>query len=213
MLTFHKCSYKYSYMTLAGHCIGFHRTEPFQEEKQQQMNVLYNPSLALALISLSSQPETSELPPLHFICMLCGLWPLLFSGALMWNCTGQSAAPCPAVSAGVSCGVWAEADGPGVQGVPVPQCSPASSQALRTKCRRRTRGEHMVTRNGFLLPHRHSVLFSCTSHQTISGLFHNFLHLQNKMCLHSSGTYITHRGSLYFNQEYQSLLSLLSSED
>lgn len=152
MLTSHKCSYRYSYMTLAGHCIGFHRTEPFQEEKQQQMNVLYNPSLALALISLSSQPETSELPPLHFICMLCGLWPLLFSGALMWNCTGQSAAPCPAVSAGVSCGVWAEADGPGVQGVPVPQCSPASSPALRTKCRGRTRGEHMVTRDEFPYP-------------------------------------------------------------
>lgn len=133
---------KFSYMTLAGHCIGFHRTEPFQEEKQQQMNVLYNPSLALALKLLSSQPETSELPPLHFICMLCGLWPLPFSGALMWNCTGQSAAPCPAVSAAASCGVWAEADGPGVPGVPVPQCSPASSPALGTKQRKKQRWAH-----------------------------------------------------------------------
>lgn len=61
MLTFHKCSYKYSYMTLAGCSIGFHHTQPYKKEKQQQMsgqrNVLNNPSLALALISLSLQPE------------------------------------------------------------------------------------------------------------------------------------------------------------
>lgn len=60
---------------------------------------------------------------------------LLFSDALMWSCTGRSAAPCLAVSATVSCGVWAEADEPEVQEAPVPRCSPASSPALMTRSR------------------------------------------------------------------------------
>lgn len=125
-------------------------------------HVLNDPSLALALISLSLQPETSELPPLHFFCTLCRLRLLLFSGTLMWSYTGRSAAPCPAVSAAVSCGVWAEAGVPGVQEAPAPRCSPASSPALRATSRRRTRGQHMVTGDGFLLPDRKSILFSCT---------------------------------------------------
>lgn len=51
--------------------------------------------------------------------------------------------------------------------------------------RGRSRGEHMVTRDVFLLPHRNSVLCSCISHQTISDLLYNSLNHQNKMCLHS----------------------------
>lgn len=56
MLTFHTCSYKYSYMTLPGCSNRFLHTEPFIKKRrnssrsQVRENVLNNQSLSLALI-------------------------------------------------------------------------------------------------------------------------------------------------------------------
>lgn len=147
MLTFHKCSYKYSYMTLAGSSIEFHRTEPFQKEKQQQMSGQRERAeqsescTCINIVIFAARDQWASSAAL-FLHAVWGLRPLLFSGALMWSCTGRSAALCPAVWAIVSCGVWAEADGPGAQVAPAPRCSPASSPALRRTSRRRARGEY-----------------------------------------------------------------------
>lgn len=166
MLTFHKCSYKYSYMTLAGRSIGFHHTQPYKRKKQQQMSgqrqrAEQSESCTCISIVVFAAREQRSPSAAQFLHAVWGLRLLLFSGALMRSCTGRSAAPCPAVSATVSCGVWAEADGPGVQGAPALRCSPASSPALRRMSRRR--GEHTVKRDGFLLPHR----LSCSQAHTL----------------------------------------------
>lgn len=122
-----------------------------------------------------------------------GLRPLLLSGALMWSCTGRSAAPSPAVSAAVSCGVWAEAGGPGVQEAPAPRCSPTSSPALRRTSRRRRwahgyEGWVSFTSQRLAAPGAVPVCWIRpynNVYMIISGLLHNLMHHQKQLCLHS----------------------------
>lgn len=135
----HTCSYKYSNMTLSGCSIDFHQAGLLENEEN--------------LAEITSETKcwtirTGACITDTVIFAACGQWAspsvrflhdewcqrqLLFSGALMWCCTGQSAAPCPAVSTAASCGVWAEADEPEVQEAPAPRWSLTSSPALSKK--------------------------------------------------------------------------------
>lgn len=137
MLTFSTYPYKYSNMRQDGCSIRFHPTE----EKLKEVG--------LALTRISS---TAVVLRLALWCLKL----LLLSGALTWSCTERSAAPFPAVTAAVSCVVWAEGDEPEVQEAPTLRCSPASSPALkkpqRPQVRACLRTAEKTLINSFFLP-------------------------------------------------------------
>lgn len=142
MLTFSTYPYKYSNVRQDGCSIRFHPTE----EKLKEVG--------LALLALTRISSTVLLQ----LAVWC-LKLLLISGALTWSCTERSAAPFPAVTAAVSCVVWAEGDEPEVQEAPALQCSPASSPALKMTTRPAVRalsGLYRTVRstlaNSFFLP-------------------------------------------------------------
>lgn len=112
------------HMTLTGCCIGC------QSRGQVRVDVLNYSSLVFGLIVSFATRTPLSFRALFKQALQC-LNPMPISGALTWSCAGQSAAPCLAASATVSCDVWAEAGVLEVQEVPVLQCSPASSPALR----------------------------------------------------------------------------------